>query len=338
MTDIIGIVSFCFPFSSHENPTKVGIYTLLLGQSADERKSTARKKVSDHFKDCADDFHVCWGVGSAEGLQKRIEEAPEGLLLTLDEFKQFVSKCKIQSSVLLPCVNTLFESNHYESRTKNAKIELNDAYLSLLAASTVQTYEGTWDSPFTDIGFTNRIFLVPGSAKRMQSLPSKISDQEGAAMKGKLEDILQHCRFYRELDITKEAKDIFHNWYMGMERSIHAKRLDTYALRLMSLVAVNDLKDEIDEDIVKKVIQLCDWQLCVRRIYDPIDAEGKIAKMEEAIRRQLRKGVKTDRKLKQNVNYSRVGIWAYQTSIGNLEKYDEISFNRRSKKWKLLSQ
>jgi hypothetical protein len=89
------------------------LYTLLLGQSADDRKSTAIEKTVDFFRDTIDrdaGFHVCHGVGSAEGLQKRLEDTKEGLLLYLDEFKTFVSKCKIDSSVLLPCVNKLLNS------------------------------------------------------------------------------------------------------------------------------------------------------------------------------------------------------------------------------------
>ena len=49
----------------------------------------------------------------------------------------------------------------------------------------------------------------------------------------------------------------------------------------MSLLAVNDLKNEIDEETVSRVIKLCDWQLAVRKIHDPINADNKIAKMEE---------------------------------------------------------
>jgi hypothetical protein len=312
-------------------------YTLLLGQSADERKSTSLVKTTDHFKETLSQFDVCRGVGSAEGLQARMEDVKDGLLLCLDEFKQFVSKCKIDSSVLLPCVNTLFESNRYESQTKTKKINLEEAYLSMLAASTVETYERTWDASFTDIGFNNRLFLVPGTAKRKHSLPAKISDQDKILLKTELSKVLKHVDRFLELDITSSAKDIYHNWYMKMERSIHAKRLDTYALRFMSLLAANDLKGEVDEETARKVIALCDWQLNVRKIHDPIDADNKIAKMEQRIRRALGKGQKKDRQLKQSVNYKRSGLWVYQTAMKNLERYKEIMLNKNSKKWKLLS-
>jgi hypothetical protein len=92
-------------------------------------------------------------------------------------------------------VNTLFESNRYESRTKTTDINLDQAYLSMLAASTVQTWERSWDPAFTDIGFNNRLFLVPGTAKRKHSLPAKIPDQDKLRLKNELMGIIRHVYF-----------------------------------------------------------------------------------------------------------------------------------------------
>jgi hypothetical protein len=63
-----------------ELQTQIRLYTLLLGQSADDRKSTAIDKTIKFFADTLTDFHVCWGVGSAEGLQKQMEESGKLLL------------------------------------------------------------------------------------------------------------------------------------------------------------------------------------------------------------------------------------------------------------------
>jgi hypothetical protein len=43
-----------------------------------------------------------------------------------------------------------------------------------------------------------------------------------------------------------------------------------------------------------KLIKLCDWQLAVRKLHDLIDADNKIAKMEEKIRRVLSNGPKKE--------------------------------------------
>jgi hypothetical protein len=307
------------------------LFVLLLGESADDRKSTALNKVVEFYKWVVDDFSVCLGVGSAEGLQKRLVDNSR-LLLCFDEFKQFISKCKIEASVLLPCVNTLFESNRYESRTKKTDIYLEDVYLTLMAASTLDTYENTWSSQFTDIGFNNRLFLVPGSGKRKHSFPAKIPDQKKYLLQQRLLEVLRHVGDGRELDLTPEAKELYDNWYMKLERSVYSKRLDGYAMRLMSLLTVNELKPEVDREVVSKAIALCDWQYAVRALHDPIDAANTIAAMEEKIRRVLKaRGSLQERKLKQYTNAARTGLWAYNMARKNLMAHDEVGFNRKKK-------
>jgi hypothetical protein len=307
-------------------------YTILLGESADDRKSTAIKKTVHFFKSTMENFDVCWGVGSAEGLQKRLKQS-DSLLLCLDEFKQFVGKCRIEASVLLPCVNTLFESNDYESWTKKSEICLQDVHLSLLAASTVQTYERTWDSSFTDIGFNNRLFLVPGSGQKKHSFPRKVPDHKIQSLKTDITKVLQHAGYHQELDLTQDAKDHFQQWYLNLDRSIHAKRLDAYALRFMALLAVNELKTEVDMDTVKQALAICDWQLEVRQVHDPIDADNATAKMEEKIRRVLGRGPRTDRELKQYVHAKKAGLWVYGRAKKNLLNANEIQWNKRTKRY-----
>jgi hypothetical protein len=310
-------------------------YILLLGESADVRKSTAILKATDFFQEAVQNFSMCWGVGSAEGLQRILTRNNQSqLLLSLDEFGQFVAKCKIQSSVLLQCVNTLFEANRYESHTRTTSIEVRNSYLSILAASTIQTYERTWNSAFTDIGFNNRLFLVPGSGQKKFSIPGKIPDQEKTKLVNKFNEISLKIGERLELPTTPEAQNVYDKWYMNLPRSIHAKRLDTYALRFMPLLAINEDKDEVDEEIVLKVIQLCDWQFRVRKEHDPIDADTMVAKMEEKIRRALAKEPKTNRDLKRSVHYTRDGIWIYNTAIKNLKGEGEV-INGRSNTLKL---
>jgi len=100
--------------------TQPRLYTVLVGESASDKKSTAIIKSVGHFEKVLEDggFHSALGLGSAEGLQrvfkrsaKKLEDkSSANVLLAFDEFKAFISKCKIKNSVLLECVNSLFES------------------------------------------------------------------------------------------------------------------------------------------------------------------------------------------------------------------------------------
>ena len=78
-----------------------------------------------------------------------------------------------------------------------------------------------------------------------------------------------------------------------------------------------------------------DWQLKIRKAYDPIDCENAIARLEENIRRQLlRHNSLKDSKLKQVVNANRTGLWAYNTALKNLIEAKEIKFIKKD--WILI--
>lgn len=311
------------------------IYLLILGDSADARKSTAIDKTVAFFRSNISDFNVCYGLGSAEGLQKILADK-NPLLLYFDEFRAFTSKCKIDSSVLMPAVTTLFESKLYESHTAKKSISIADASLSMLAASTVETYEQIFDEHFLSIGFPNRIFLCPGSGDRRFSLPNRIPEYEWKCLGAHLGEVLQHIDRVREINITLEARRIYHDWYLNLPQSVHAKRLETYSMRLMPLLAVNELKDNVDEEIIQKVIQLMDWQYRVRCRYDPIDADSLMARTEEKIRRTLITGPKTKRDIYREVHANRIGIWVFESALTNLVKAGQITALDKGKTYKLI--
>ena len=70
------------------------LYVLILGESADDRKSTAISKTVDFFKETITDFPVCYGLGSAEGLEKVFAQSANTLVF-FDELRTFVSKSRI---------------------------------------------------------------------------------------------------------------------------------------------------------------------------------------------------------------------------------------------------
>ncbi len=326
--------------------TQPRLYVVLVGESADDRKSTAVDAGVDHFRLVLDkDFNYCEGVGSAEGLQRILKKATEqysdqslGTLLAFDEFKAFVSKCNIDNSVLLPCVNTLFEKTRYESSVKKRDLIIDPAYLSMLAASTTETYERIYKPHFFHIGFPNRVFLVPGTTKRKYSLPPEIPHQEQGQMKQDLIQILEYAADGIRYDITPEAGEYYHRWYMNREKSVHVKRMETYSLRLMMLLAANELKQEIDLDITQKATALCDWQVEVRKLYDPIDADSIYAQMEEKIRRHLANGPLKDWELKRKTGANRAGLHVYMTALGNLKRANEVGQVESTKQWFLIKQ
>jgi hypothetical protein len=312
------------------------LYTIILGESWDVRKSTAIKQTIRFFeKTFPENFYTCNGVGSAEGLSKILKDHPTTLLV-YDEFKHFVEKASIRSSVLGVCVNTLHENNEYGDAIRHESISIKDGNLSLLGASTLETFERMWNAHFRAIGFLNRLWLVPDERAAIISLPGLIPFDEYKSLQNEAKSLLPDKKV--EIGLEGKAYTIWDEYYKGIRasNSPFVKRLDTYGLRLMVLFCGNEGKNQVDTDMVQRIIRLLEWQLLVRRLTDPIDAESTVAVMEQAIRRTLRKkGELTDRELQKLTNASRTGLWAYTSAKTNLQHSGELRRDKESNTWVL---
>jgi hypothetical protein len=314
-------------------------YTVLLGKSGDTRKTTALRKTEQFFKDLipvATPWRTVLGAGSAEGLAKDVNgEHPA--ILHLDEFKSFVDKARIDGSVLLPMVGSLFERSDYGNTTKKDTIEIKDGSLSLLAASTVETYSTMFSPQFQAIGFLNRLWLITGESDKSFPVPRKIPADQRSALQGRVKDRLAEVRdaYLRngsrpvEYSITPGAQELFAEWYTARSGSVFETRLDTYGHRLALLLAVVRGKSEIDEAIMRDVVGMLRVQLTIRREYDPVDAGNVIAALEEDIRRKLHAhpGALPERGtggLKHRCHATRHGLFAWQKALGNLVKAGKV--------------
>ncbi len=96
----------------------------------------------------------------------------------------------------------------------------------------------------------------------------------------------------------------------------------------MPLLAINDQKRRIDLKTVQKVIDLLNYQLAVRQEAYPVDADNKIAALEERIRRTLSNGPLGKRDLARKLNKARYGTWMWKMATKNLIGACEIWFNK----------
>jgi hypothetical protein len=302
------------------------LYTVLYGESGDAKKSSALQRVTDFFRDLGSTRlpAIQNGVGSAEGLAECLEESPKTLLV-YDELKAFLDKCRVQSSVLLPMVTSLFESHTWDNSTKGKHTHVDDARLSLIGCCTNETYACMWSQEAIGIGFPNRLFIV-GAENRPRVAWPVVPDQERLqAVRARI--MSQIARLPLKLGITDEARDLWGNWYLSLPSSPHSKRLDTIGRRILSLIALTTDKSEIDAETVRTATRILDYQFQMRKLTDPIDAEGKVAQMEEKIRRVLGvRGPLDKRALQRAVNYQRVGSWVFVQAVDNLKDNDELAF------------
>src|SRR5262249_26725946 len=127
-------------------------------------------------------------------------------------------------------------------------------------------------------------------------------------------------------------------WYDNLPTSIHTKRLDSIGFRLLELLALTNDKDCIDLTTVNAVVRILEYEFAVRTLTDPIDADGQIARLEEAIRRQLNtRGPLGARDLRRFTQADRHGVWCFKTAINNLTSAQDIRLDGNGKYRRLSS-
>lgn len=319
-------------------PVQPRLYTILLGQSATAKKSSAidfTDKFFDHVG--ANSFYTAHGLGSAEGIARLLQDKGLPLLLCFDELKSFVDKTKQEGNVALPMLNTLFEKQKWDNTVKNRKasIALRDAHMSLLAASTTATYEAMWTASYLDIGFINRLLVIPCARAHKVALPRGISHPALRGLVRKTRDqIAAYVKSSKLFRLDPGARTLWEGWYEALEDTVHARRLDTIGLRLMLLLAVTTGARTITTDLVRRVIAILDYELQMRRLTDPVDAVGNIAKLEEKIRRtlQVHGGLKK-RDLGKRIHAARYGTWLFNSALKNLIDDGQVGYDKRSKRY-----
>ncbi len=313
------------------------LFTVLLGDSYLARKSTAMRKVLDFFNSLslAGPMSVVHGVGSGEGLAKLLNKHGR-VLLALDEFRGFIDKAKIDGSSLLTLAASMYEINDWDNSTKYGDLAVHNGHLAIVGCCTTRTYSQMWSPDAIALGFPNRLFVVNADAKPKVAWPEPPVEAE-----------LQHVREWlvqqfkilpRTLDITPEAKRRWGEWYESLPDSEHAKRLDTIGYRLMLVLALTNDKTEVDSEIVEMVIAILNYELRVRILTDPIDADNTIARLEEGIRRQLgQRGPLKLRDLKRYTNAQRHGQWAFERALVNVQRAGEVNFDVAIGVYRLLN-
>jgi hypothetical protein len=303
-------------------PVDTRLYTVLLGKSYEVRKSSAEHRAVEAVSPLLSDVHILNGIGSAEGLAKVFTETKH-VLVTYDELRAFCDKARVQSSVLLPMVTSLFEATDWDNPTKYSHVSVRGGHLSILGCCTEDTYGGMWTAEAVGMGFPSRLFVVWADRKPKVAWPSPVDPERLAEMQFRIKRQLAGLPL--QFDIAPDAKELWKSWYHSLPNSEHANRLDTLGFRLMPLLALTTDKDRVDLDTVQCVVKLLDYEFAVRRATDPIGVDNKVAELQEKIRRVLgREGLLPRSRLSKLVNARRCGTELFNRAVKGLLDESEV--------------
>ncbi len=334
--------------------TEPRIYQLKIAKSGHSRKSTSVRIAERFLREALrstgedeDQLKILRGVGSAEGLVGALERN-HNIVVSFDEFRRFEKKSGVKSSVLQEMLNELFERNEYANCTKNDFSEISDAHVSFMSNTTDDCFSELLNAgELEDIGFLNRLLLVTGSVHNRIPRPTEPPSEDRERVQRKLQQcfatLRQHARPGEEflMRLTAAATTMWDDWYYSLQETRESARLDTLGMRLMPILAFSDVKTEIDEEVMRRVLALLEYQREIRESFRPNQGQNPVAKMENKIRHELekRRGEAAERQLWQFTNASRDGAETFNRALKALETAGIIRLKTgRPKTWILAKE
>ncbi len=304
------------------------LYTVTVAPSA-SKKSAGNDIGQDFFAEALAERQDVVGFGSAEGLLGALEKKPKTpTVIFLDEFATLAKKTAIQGSAGIDPLNKLFERNDYDHQLSKRHISVKDAYLSILGATTPETFQEAWTGQHEDAGFFSRLFIAASDTPPRQH--SVLDDADPARRQALIErtrELVDKLKAESaegtkpiELRFDPAARESWDGFYQSFGQDAEWRRIDTIGWRLLTIQTILKQERSISRETVREVVSVLEYEVAIRRLVQPIVADNAWAKMEEKIRRFLPTdgGWISDRDLQSKTNASRTGIKAYKWAVDNL--------------------
>jgi hypothetical protein len=335
---------------------RVGLYTVLIGASHGGRKTVSRQWALELFEGLESPWNTHLYIpesvpGSEVGLVKAAKKA-EGkpMFLNPDEFSELTGKMNIKGSVLTEHLNKLFDAQRIGSISKTFDVEARVEF-SLLSATTDTLWMESFTSNTMQVGFLNRLFVVPAYRTEHRQSAQTPDSAAAAEVRTRVARALRRvAQVPVRLEMSPEALVTFEAWSLrcqktpsdgkGTPKMIYHEawaRLETYVKRiaasltvagwgrLSSDVAVDPVIDPLSMTIA---CALADWEFQARLWSKPIHADNPYAVREIQLRRYLRrvlpkKGQQVNKRDVQQ-HFSHWGETAFNWALSSMAKGEEI--------------
>jgi hypothetical protein len=301
-------------------PTFANFYSLLIGETASARKSTAYLFAVDLLKQASvlrsAKTKALYGLASIEGLAAAMgtgdNEEPFRVLCIEDEFKSLAAKGRQNSgSNIVPRLTELFNAPAaFEVNTKENARRLKEPFLCMLAASTQSWFEESVSQSEVSGGFLNRWLLFRGGSGTLIPFPKSVDQRRWEQLVGNVSDRVKQAS--GEFGFSESAEKIYTAFYSlvrrgnveGLDASDATVRADLHAKKIALVYAVLAGNSTIEEADIQSGI---DISIYCARIMEPIAAglgRAPQAYLEDKIRRALQNGPISMRDLQRKLHTS----------------------------------
>ena len=274
-------------------------------------------------------------AGSPEGLGIEAQRINcKNLVLFYDELSVLTNKAGIESSTLVSNLLTLYESDKFSNTIKSKKetysLDPGTYCASLIACCTDKNFKTLWGkmSGVTS-GLNDRFFFLyqPETFKEVTP-PITVNTQDGALETRKLIDKAIQKGVYSIVNSSPLAARMTGDDKIENRQEIRAEKFALF-------FAVDEGKDEIDEECIEKGLALVEYERAVKRRLRPSESITKEAQIQNEIVDFLlgsRSGIQTIREMNRILHPERYGTTLWSQAFMGLVKAGQIQIQGKGTK------
>jgi hypothetical protein len=264
---------------TYSRPTYPNLYTLLIGETATARKTTAMAFALDLMTTVVERTQAkvkpLYGLASVEGLAAAMKDGdsqdPYRVVVVEDELKSLLRKAQQKGvSNLIPRLTELFNCGRsFEVNTKTEKAIIKNPFACIVSASTPTWFAESIGESEISGGFLNRWTMFSGKTETLIPFPER---PDAAMWEGIVEELTRVVQQARgDYVLSEEARELFSEFYQALRnasnegglRTEATARTDLHAIKFALLFAVLDRKPRIEVDDVSRGIALATFNMDV---------------------------------------------------------------------------
>jgi hypothetical protein len=258
-----------FPFPLYPN-----FYSLLIGRTGIDRKSTAMKCGDrEILQRIPNNIVHVKGALSSEGIYEVLaKQRDTRLLLYCDEMRSFLNISNRQGTAdIIPRLNTLYDCPDSDdlTRSRAQSIQIDHPFVSFIAGTPKEWLTDAIGGGEIMGGFVNRFLPVEGMSNKSIPFPKPADDQTAKQLAAELTKIIDQCtNLPVELEWSAGANGMYEKFYdawhqrqssLSTETAAITNRIPNHVVKIAMVYSILDGRSEITDHAIATAIQIGDY-------------------------------------------------------------------------------